>query len=193
MPLQTDTVTLATLSLTNGILHTLGVWVYRFAASPEVKVTVGAAETQVHDTTGWQFLTTEFIAVGTVIPKLVPLTDGTDEIYTDGLIIVEGEIVGDYFDGDTPDAGGYTYSWNGTPHASTSTRTLIEDAETNITISGMTARYFKTAPKTSGPWVGGLGTTGVRFVEKPTWTPYSGYDGDEIGLSANLREVGDGE
>ena len=192
MPLATDTVTLATLALPAAQIQTTGVWVYRFATSPEVKLTVANTDSQTHDTTGWDFLQVEFIPSGPTTINLVPVSDASDEVYVDGLVVVNGEYSGGYFDGDTPDAGGYTYAWTGTPHASTSTRELVEDPTTEITISGMTARYYTTVPKTSGPWVGGLGHTGVRFTQKPSWIPYSGSTGDEIGFSASFREVGDG-
>jgi hypothetical protein len=53
-------------------------------------------------------------------------TDGSNFVGDHGwmdamLLTAEGGPVG-YFDGDTADGGGYTYSWTGTPHASTSIR-----------------------------------------------------------------------
>lgn len=41
----------------------------------------------------------------------------------DGILITEGDVLHDYFDGDTPDTPLYRHTWTGTPHASTSVRT----------------------------------------------------------------------
>lgn len=193
MPLSADTVTLATLTLPAAQTHTAGVWVYRFATSPEVKLTVANTDSQIHDTTGWEFLQVEFIPSGPTAINLVPLSDASDEVYVDGLVVVNGEYSGGYFDGDTPDAGGYTYAWTGTPHASTSTRELVEDPTTEITISGMTARYYTVNPNTAGPWRSGLGHTGTTFVGKPTRIITGGMDDGQIAFGATLKETGDGQ
>lgn len=43
----------------------------------------------------------------------------------DAVMVTVGAELLPYFDGDSPDVGSYVYDWTGTPHASTSTRTLL--------------------------------------------------------------------
>lgn len=43
---------------------------------------------------------------------------------------------------------------------------------------------------TAGPWIGGMGNSGVRFSGKPTWTANSPINGGRIGASASFREIG---
>lgn len=43
---------------------------------------------------------------------------------------------------------------------------------------------------TSGPWIGGMGHSGCRFVGKPTYVPNSGTEGGRIGYAATFKEVG---
>lgn len=66
----------------------------------------------------------------------------------------------------------------------------------SVTISAMTARLYPTgstppASFTSGPWIGGMGHSGCRFVGNPTWIANSGYQGGRIGYAATFKEVGD--
>lgn len=42
-----------------------------------------------------------------------------------------------------------------------------------------------------GPWVGGMGHSGCRFVGKPTFTTYTSRYGGQVGFAASLTEVGD--
>lgn len=42
-----------------------------------------------------------------------------------------------------------------------------------------------------GPWVGGMGHSGVRFVGKPTFVTNTSQYGGRIGFSASFTEVGD--
>lgn len=43
----------------------------------------------------------------------------------DAAMFVEGDMLPEYFDGDTPDDDTYHYAWTGTPHNSTSTKSLL--------------------------------------------------------------------
>lgn len=43
---------------------------------------------------------------------------------------------------------------------------------------------------TSGPWVGGQGHSGCRFVGTPTYVENSGIDGGRVGYAATFAEVG---
>lgn len=60
------------------------------------------------------------------------------------------------------------------------------------TINAITARLAKTgatAPN-KGPWIGGMGHSGVRFASHPTWTANNGVNGGQVGFAASFREVG---
>lgn len=50
----------------------------------------------------------------------------------DAAMIEEGSVLGTYFDGDTPDSGLITYSWTGTPYASTSVTGAVSLPEQTI-------------------------------------------------------------
>lgn len=43
----------------------------------------------------------------------------------------------------------------------------------------------------AGPWVGGMGNSGTRFVGKPTYAFTGPLDGGQVGFAASFREVGD--
>lgn len=63
-----------------------------------------------------------------------------------------------------------------------------------ITLAGMIARLRKAGTAQStvnvGPWVGGQGHTGCRFVGKPTYIENTGVNGGQVGFAATFREVG---
>lgn len=87
----------------------------------------------------------------------------------------------------------------------------------SVTLSGMTARLIETEKAfdsfgygegdygdepyggfTSfsvalmlGPWIGGMGNSGTRFVGKPTYDFTGPLDGGQVGFAASFREVGD--
>jgi hypothetical protein len=48
----------------------------------------------------------------------------------------------------------------------------------------------KMAALLQGPWIGGMGNSGVRFSGKPTWIANTGVNGGQIGFAASFREVG---
>lgn len=43
---------------------------------------------------------------------------------------------------------------------------------------------------TQGPWVGGMGHSGCRFVGKPSFVTNTGVNGGQIGFAATFQEVG---
>lgn len=53
-----------------------------------------------------------------------PLWPAGAGVYVDAWQAVEASTLPDYFDGDTPDDDTYHYAWTGTPHNSTSTKSL---------------------------------------------------------------------
>lgn len=65
----------------------------------------------------------------------------------------------------------------------------------SVTLSALTARLTpstSTNPtsKLGGPWIGGQGNSGVRFVGKPTYMNNTGVGGGQVGFAASFREVG---
>lgn len=112
--------------LTIGVEYTATMKVWVPAGHPQVVATAyflsnGDANT-LYDQ--WQELsitftpdsTSESIGIGTV--SSTPFAGTT--AWLDGLIVVEGSIAPDYFDGSTADLPDREYSWTGTPHASSS-------------------------------------------------------------------------
>lgn len=66
----------------------------------------------------------------------------------------------------------------------------------SVTLKGAVARLHRTGKTppvafTSGPWIGGMGNSGVQFSGEPTYSPNSGINGGQISVSASFREVGD--
>lgn len=63
----------------------------------------------------------------------------------------------------------------------------------SVTITAMIARLRKSSatPKTSGPWVQGMGHSGCRFAGPPTYVANTGVEGGRIGFAATFVEVGD--
>ena len=87
-------------------------------------VTVTSTDT----TSGWTRLdVTATVPAGGYIAGRLYLSfvgTGPSEVhYIDAVMVEEVSIVGTYFDGATPDAGGIDYAWTGTAHASVSTAT----------------------------------------------------------------------
>lgn len=64
----------------------------------------------------------------------------------------------------------------------------------SVTLTAMTARITSDArPKPNigmGPWIGGQGHSGCRFVGKPTYIDNTGVNGGQVGYAASFVEVG---
>ena len=64
----------------------------------------------------------------------------------------------------------------------------------SVTLAGMTARLFKDtktmASVSSGPWIGGQGHSGCRFIGKPTLVNNTGVNNGQVSFAASFREVG---
>lgn len=63
-----------------------------------------------------------------------------------------------------------------------------------VNLSALTARLTPTANPSptigAGPWVGGQGHSGCRFIGKPTEIKNTGIDGGQVGFAASFREAG---
>jgi hypothetical protein len=70
--------------------------------------------------------------------------------YMDGIIVSDGIAYADYFDGDTEDGDGFTYSWSGTPYASSSVKTSTG----SLPASGVDVqrRLYQPETDTWGDW-----------------------------------------
>lgn len=64
----------------------------------------------------------------------------------------------------------------------------------SVTMTAMTARLFRSNRSISeveaGPWIGGQGHSGCRFVGKPTYINNTGVDGGQVSFAASFVEVG---
>lgn len=78
-------------------------------------------------TSGWTTLSGIVTSPGTATAMRVRLVAEGGSIgdvqYIDAVMVEQANSVGTYFDGSTAAAGGFTYAWTGTAHASTSTAT----------------------------------------------------------------------
>lgn len=68
-------------------------------------------------------------------------------------------------------------------------------AVSTITLTAMIARLSKTGGAnppsfSAGPWMGGQGNSGCRFIGNPTYINNTGVDGGQVGFAASFREVG---
>lgn len=68
-----------------------------------------------------------------------------------------------------------TTEWDGTPDNSTSTAYSTSKELIDIR---------------KGPWIGGQGHSGCRFIGKPTEIKYGPFNGGQVGFAASFREVG---
>lgn len=112
-------------------------------------------------------------------PGFVVLSDG----WIDGVGATEAEVraaLAPYFDGDTPNTPDWTYSWTGTPHASTSTMVptpglrveRLPDAgapQAGITVTGL-APSSESVISVQVSWDDGRTWHGVRGAERVTVT-----------------------
>lgn len=67
------------------------------------------------------------------------LTAGT--FYLDGMMVIAGDTLPAYFDGDTVDTATDTYAWTGTPHGSMSTRASSTATDLSCLVDQVTIRH----------------------------------------------------
>lgn len=106
-------------------------------------------------------------------------TRGSGDVYWSKIGLFEGDYGGPWFDGNS---GVFSIGsqlvrakWDGAPGGSTSTA-------------------YTTSPELeaigTGPWIGGQGHSGCRFVRKPTETKNGPFNGGQVGFAASFTEVG---
>lgn len=70
----------------------------------------------------------------------------------------------------------------------------ITPGASSVSLSALSARLVsQTRPKPrigQGPWIGGQGHSGVRFVGKPTYMNNTGVNGGQVSYAATFKEVG---
>ena len=104
---------------------------------------------------------------------------GSGDVYWSKIGLFEGDYQGPWFDGDS---GVFSIGtqlvraqWDGVPYQSTATA-------------------YPTSPELeaigTGPWVGGQGHSGCRFLRKPTETKNGPFNGGQVGFAASFTEVG---
>lgn len=63
-----------------------------------------------------------------------------------------------------------------------------------VTLTAMTARLTQDSRPNpgigDGPWIGGQGHSGCRFIGRPTYIENTGISGGQVGFAASFREVG---
>lgn len=123
MPTTADYLTLYELAtLTPGESFTVRVSVHRASDAPQVKINVSGTDSTVVTATGWTDVTVTATATGADYVRLIPTTNAGGRVSVDRLLVVEGPTAPEYFDGSFTPGGDFSYSWTGTPNASTSTQ-----------------------------------------------------------------------
>lgn len=117
--------------LTIGTSYRVGLWVRASGNGGSntglFAVSIGGGSPVVYFTpsTSWQFVqSSSIVAQSTTISAELQIGFQGVSIFADSLIIeLASTYTGTFFDGNTAPAGGFTYAWNGTANASTSTAT----------------------------------------------------------------------
>lgn len=120
MTTTSDTVTLASPSLTSGDSYFAQVSVYRFSDSPEVAISANGVPGSSATGLGWNTVSVTFNANGSDIIRIVPTSTATGKVYVDNLAVTPAAYQLGFFDGSTPDSEVGIYTWNGDTDASTS-------------------------------------------------------------------------
>jgi hypothetical protein len=152
----------------------VGVWVLSMSPGFEVAAYSGFTKTPL--TAGvWTFVTTPALVAANAFSGLqVSKTDGSNAVvgnvvYVTGAIALAGHLVTEYFDGSTPAAGDFAYTWSGTAGSSTSSQIAL-------TVPGYGGIAGYSMPILSTEWaakgtkslrIEPLGTTTDTFVDLP--------------------------
>ena len=104
---------------------------------------------------------------------------GSGDVYWSKIGLFEGDYQGPWFDGDS---GVFSIGtqlvraqWDGVPYQSTAT---ASPTSPELEAIG------------TGPWIGGQGHSGCRFIRKPTETKNGPFNGGQVGFAASFTEVG---
>lgn len=100
---------------------------------------------------------------------------GSADVWWSAVGFLSPGYTGPLFTGATPSTGEISYSWAGEPNSSESIATRTPNQLTKLL---------------QGPWVGGQGHSGCRFVNYPTYVNQTGVDGGQVSYAASFREVG---
>lgn len=104
---------------------------------------------------------------------------GSGDVWWTDIGLFAGEYDGPAFSGDSSgvviNGRNVRTQWDGAPDNSTSSAWT------------MTPEFDRLK---EGPWIGGQGHSGCRFVGKPTYVNNTGVDGGQVSFAASFREVG---
>lgn len=100
--------------------------------------------------------------------------------YVDGVQIQTGSVLSAYVDGSQPDTDIARYSWASAVNGSVSTLETRTKSGSSIKEDRLKA----------GPWIGGQGHSGCRFLGTPSYVTNSPIEGGRIGFAASFVEVG---
>lgn len=102
-------------------------------------------------------------------------SQGNGDVWWTDIGLFAGSYDGPAFSGSDPVDGNIFYAWSG----------AVDNSES---IMYQTPTSLAEAQK--GPWMGGQGNSGCRFVGKPTLVENTGVDGGQVGFACTLVEVG---
>lgn len=104
---------------------------------------------------------------------------GTGDVWWTDIGLFAGDYDGPAFAGDSSgvviNGRNMRTQWDGAPDNSTSSAWTMTPAFDRLK---------------QGPWMGGQGHSGCRFVGKPTYINNTGVDGGQVGFAATFKEVG---
>ena len=121
MTTTSDTVTLASPTLTTGDDYAAQVAVYRFPESPTIALQANGVLGSAGTATGWNTLSVTFTGGTANTVSIVPTSSASGPVYVDDVMVTQTSYVGGvWFSGDSEATEVGIYSWNGEPNASTS-------------------------------------------------------------------------
>lgn len=155
-------------------------------ASPRIRGTV-VASGNVTLTTAWQWIDVTGVAGATAVNTGFLLASGaghavSDWIEIDQVLIARTPDVGDWYSGSstTSDPLLQRNRWLGAANAS-------ESVQESRVQSGSSAKLDIIS---RGPWIGGQGHSGCRFLGTPSYVTNSPVEGGRVGFAASFAEVG---
>jgi hypothetical protein len=121
MTTTSDTVTLASPTLTTGDDYAAQVAVYRFPESPTIALQANGVLGSAGTATGWNTLSVTFTGGTANTVSIVPTSSASGPVYVDDVMVTQTSYVGGvWFSGDSEATEVGIYTWNGEPNASTS-------------------------------------------------------------------------
>ena len=154
------------------------------SATPRIRGT-GVSSGPVTLTTSWQWIDVTGTAGGTAVSTGFLLSSGhavSDWVEVSNILVATSPDSGDWFSGSTVSSTPDTvqYIWSSAPNSSSS-------FQQTRTSSGSPSKQTMLM---AGPWIGGQGHSGCRFLGTPSYVTNSPIEGGRIGFAASFIEVG---